>query len=392
MDKKIVIMGSTGSIGRQSLAVIEHLGPEYKVLALTAANNYKLLAEQINKFKPEFAAIADEQCLDKLKDLANSEITEIDSGQQGIIRAACWPDASMVIMAQSGFSGFESLVKALQAGRVIALANKEALVSGGEILQKMGLLDTSRIYPIDSEHSAIWQCMANSSCKKIKKVILTASGGPFFGMTMDQLRNVTPEEALKHPNWSMGKKISIDSATMMNKGLEVIEAKWLFDLNLEQIEVVIHRQSIVHSMVEYIDGSIIAHLGATDMRIPIQYALTYPERKESAVSDFSLVGKNLTFSAVDTDNFPSLGLAYRAAEAGGTMTTVLNGANEVAVDGFLKKQIKFTDIADVVKAVLNRHKAFQIETVNDIIKADQWSRKEALTVVGELRKDEDLCR
>ena len=213
-----------------------------------------------------------------------------------------------------------------------------------------------------------------------------------MGMTKDQLESVTPAEALKHPNWNMGNKISIDSATMMNKGLEVIEAKWLFALNLDQIDVVIHRQSIVHSMVEFIDGSIIAHLGATDMRLPIQYALTFPERKKSAVSDFDLVGKNLTFTSVDAENFPSLGLAYRAAQAGGTMPAVLNAANEVAVDVFLKGQIKFTDIANVVEAVMGRHKAFQIETVNDIIKVDHWARKKALTVIGELRKDENLCR
>ncbi|MGM0652798.1 MAG: 1-deoxy-D-xylulose-5-phosphate reductoisomerase, partial [Bacillota bacterium] len=318
-----------------------------------------------------------------------SQLSEKDSKSEGMAElygteAAKWLSADLVIMAQVGFSGFEPLVAALKNDKIVALANKESLVIGGEILERKGLLDRKRLLPVDSEHSAIWQCIGSSSLEKVKKIYLTASGGPFYGRTRQELENVTPAKALKHPNWNMGNKITIDSATMMNKGLEVIEARWLFDLNLNQIEVVIHRQSIIHSMVEYIDGSILAQLGLPDMKGPIQYAITYPERCVNNFEKFNPFGRVLDFQKPDRENFPCLDLAFKASAAGGTMPAVLNGANEVAVKGFLQENIRFTDIPQVIKRVMNRHNLICEPEVEDVVDADRWSRLEASAVIGKL--------
>ncbi len=378
MVKKIALLGSTGSIGTQTLEVIDGLGEDYRVVALAAGSNYKLFSKQIGKYKPEYAALENENSLKKIKEIVNGERCHYGEGQEGQLLAASWPSADLVVLAQVGFSGFEPLIAALKSGKKVALANKESLVIGGEILQRLQLLDRERIFPVDSEHSAIKQCWTARNREEIARIYLTASGGPFYGMKRAELQNIRPEEALQHPNWKMGPKITVDSATMMNKGLEVIEAKWLFELSLNQINVVIHRQSIVHSMVEFVDGSTIAQLGLPDMRTPIQYALTYPERKRSQVGSYNPYGSTLTFAEPDHVNFPSLKLAFRAAEAGGTMPAVLNGANEVAVELFLARKLSFIAIPDLIEKVMDLHDNIEIPEVSDVITADRWAREKAL--------------
>jgi 1-deoxy-D-xylulose-5-phosphate reductoisomerase len=385
--KNIAILGSTGSIGTQTLEVIDALANEFKIVALTANKNYKLLAEQIYKYKPEIAVLSDKSSMEKLAGIVTTDSDcRLESGEGSLIEAATWPAADLVVLAQVGFSGFEPLLAALKAGKKVALANKESLVIGGEILKREGLLDTNLIVPVDSEHSAIMQSWTAKTRNEVARIYLTASGGPFFGLNKVDLEKVTPAEALRHPNWKMGDKITIDSATMMNKGLEVIEAKWLFGLELSQIKVVIHRQSIVHSMVEYIDGSTIAQLGLPDMRTPIQYALTYSKRKISPVQPFNPFGKTLSFESPDTVNFPALRLAYRAAESGGTMPTVLNGANEIAVGLFLKGKASFNDIPAIVEIVMNEHHTIRRPEIKDVLEADRWSRKRAMAVRNKSRE------
>lgn len=382
--KRIAVMGSTGSIGRQTLAVIKELGSQYPVVALTAGSSVDAIREQASEFNPEVIAIYDETAAGRLQDLAADKEIIVLKGVEGLVSAASWSSADLIVLAQVGFSGFEPLVAALKAGKYVALANKESIVIGGEILEEMELLDRERIFPIDSEHSAIWQCLRGSDYKDIEKVYLTASGGPFYGCELAELEKVTPEMALKHPNWSMGKKITVDSATMMNKGLEVIEAKWLFDLEPEQIEVMIHRQSIIHSMVEYVDGSIIAQIGLPDMRVAIQYALTYPERRVSNRDKYNPFGQTLTFEYPDRVNFPCLDLAYQALKAGKTMPAVLSGANEIAVNCFLSGGIKFTEIPKVIKGVMDEHITPADLNIESLVEADRWSRLRASKIVSEL--------
>ncbi len=382
--KRIAILGSTGSIGRQTLAVIKELDQYFKVVALAAHSSDDLIADQARQFQPEVTVLYDQEAALKLQGQRGIDATTILSGPEGLLAAATWPSADLVVLAQVGFSGFEPLIAALKAGKNVALANKESLVIGGEILEKLQLLDPERIYPIDSEHSAIWQSLRGSAYEDIEKIYLTASGGPFFGYELEALERVTPEMALKHPNWQMGRKITIDSATMMNKGLEVIEAKWLFNLKPEQIEVIVHRQSIVHSMVEFIDGSLIAQLGLPDMRIAIQYALTYPQRKYSSRKRFCPFEQQLNFDCPDRHNFPCLDLAYQALAAGKTMPAVLNGANEIAVNEFLAGRIRFTEIAKVIAGVMDKHVVVPIDSVSAVIEADRWSRQAAAEIVSEL--------
>ncbi len=379
--KNIAILGSTGSIGRQTLEVIDALGPGYRVVALTAGSNYKLLVEQARKFKPEMIVLSDHGAALKLKEETKDLSCKVLAGSNGQIAAATLFEADLVVMAQAGFSGFEPLVAALKDDKMIALCNKESLVIGGEILERKGLLNRKKLLPVDSEHSAIWQCLGSSSLEDISKIYLTASGGPFYGKESTELAEVTPEMALQHPNWTMGDKITIDSATMMNKGLEVIEAKWLFDLNLDQIEVVIHRQSIIHSMVEYKDGSVLAQLGLPDMKGPIQYAITYPERRENNFEKFNPYGRVLEFEKPDRLNFPCLDLAYRAAAAGGTMPAVLSAANEEAVKLFLNGTIRFTEIPKLIEKVMNNHEIICEPEIEDAVEADRWSRLEAAAVI-----------
>ncbi len=382
--KKIVLLGSTGSIGRQTLEVVRSLGSDYRIIALAAGKNDRLMAEQVREFKPELAVMSGDDSALKLAEAVKDLDVRVESGELWQNRTAAWPEADLVVFAQAGFSGFKPLVSALQAGKTVALANKESLVVGGDLLTRLGLLENARIIPVDSEHSAIWQCLGSAATKEISRIYLTASGGPFFGSSWETLQGVTAEQALKHPNWQMGPKITIDSATMMNKGLEVIEAKWLFGIELEQIEVLVHRKSIVHSMVEYVDGTFLAQLGSPDMRVPIQHALTYPERKKGLAKKYNPLGCNLTFEAPDRENFPCLDLAYSAALTGGTMPAVLNGANEKAVEKFLAGKIRFTDIPAIISKVMNDHSPVMEYTLEEAVAANYWARTASEEIIGRL--------
>lgn len=373
--KKLIILGSTGSIGRQTLDVVRSLKEEFEIIGLTGYNNVSLLSKQIKEFRPKVVAVKDEEKARKLRENLDKPI-EVLTGKEGLKEIVKY-EADMVVVAVEGIAGLIPTVEAIKLGKNIALANKEVLVTAGEIV--MGLVKEKKIefLPVDSEHSAILQCLKGNNKKEVSNLILTASGGPFRGKKKKDLVNVTVEEALKHPNWKMGKKITIDSATLMNKGFEVIEARWLFDMPLDKIKVVIHPQSIIHSMVEYIDGSVIAQLSVPDMRIAIQYALNYPDRKYVEgvkFLDFYALGQ-LTFEEPDFETFKCLSLAYHAAECGGTMTAVLNAADEVAVSLFLQNKINFLEIAEIIEEALENHKNIQNPTLDDIISVDLETRE-----------------
>lgn len=371
--KSITILGSTGSIGVQTLDVIKNL--EYKVIALSADKNIDLLEKQIIEHMPKVAVVNDNLKAAELKRRLKSGATTILSGQKGLVTIATMEEADIIVAAIVGIAGLIPTYEAVKKGKVVAIANKETLVTAGQIIMKEAKNKRAVILPIDSEHSAIFQCLEGNNKKELHKIILTASGGPFRGLNYKHFKNITPKKALKHPNWKMGSKISIDSATMMNKGLEVIEAKWLFDLRLEQIEIIIHPQSIIHSMVEYIDGSVIAQLGEPDMRIPIQYAITYPKRYTNKFNRLNIlkIGK-LTFEKPDYFAFPCLGLAFEAIKEGGTMPTVLNSANEEAVKLFLEEKIKFTMIPIFIEKAMNKHINIPNPNICDIISTDKWVR------------------
>lgn len=377
MGKSIVILGSTGSIGTQALEVAEFGG--YKVRAVTANSAVKVLEEQVRKFKPEFAAAADEKAAADLKIRIADTSTKVLSGTEGVCEcAAC--EADTVLNSVVGIAGLAPTLAAISAKNTLALANKESLVTGGELVISMAKNSGVDILPVDSEHSAIFQSMQGCADKKeIKRLILTASGGPFFGKTKQELENVTLEQALNHPNWSMGAKITVDSATMMNKGLELIEAVWLFDMKPEDIDIVVHRQSIIHSLVEFCDNSVIAQLGVPDMRIPIQYALTYPNRVESPVKQLNLaeIG-TLTFSEPDYNTFSCINLCKRAISLGGLYPAVLNAANEQANEMFRKGLIRFAQIAESVEYVLDNISLPELKTADDIFEADRAAREMVL--------------
>ncbi|KPU43911.1 1-deoxy-D-xylulose 5-phosphate reductoisomerase [Oxobacter pfennigii] len=373
--KNISVLGSTGSIGVQTLDVVRKNKDKFNIVGLSANSNADLLYEQIVEFRPQKAAIFDDACVNKLRERLNNINlkTEITSGMEGLIEVATIDDAHMVLVAVVGMVGLQPTVKAIEKSKDIALANKETLVAGGRVVMEALKNSRSKLIPVDSEHSAIFQCLQlSSNPKDVEKIILTASGGPFRGKKTEDLVDISPEKALKHPNWSMGRKISIDSATLMNKGLEVIEAHWLFDRNFDKIDVVVHPQSIIHSMVEYIDGSIIAQLGAADMRNPILYALSYPERLPGVSHKLNLVeaGK-LTFEEPDYETFKCLKLSYDAGKIGGTMPVVLNAANEAAVDLFSKGKIKFLDIQDIVEQSMLKHNTNEKPSIEEIIEIDK---------------------
>jgi len=371
--KNISLIGSTGSIGTQSLEVIEN-NSDLNVSALTANSNVKLLAEQIRKFSPSFACIANKELYGELKSAVSDLPVKISAGYEGLIEAATLNECDTVLTAIVGNAGLELTVEAIKAKKNIALANKETLVTAGEIIIPMCEKYGVSLLPVDSEHSAIFQCLNGENRGEIKKIILTASGGPFYGKNSDELENITAADALKHPNWSMGSKITIDSATLMNKGLEMIEAKWLFGVDISDVVPVIHRQSIIHSAVEFVDGSIIAQMGMPDMRLPISYALNFPKRVASPsrpLDIFSL--ENLTFAKPDTETFKCLPLAIRAAKTGLTMPAVMNGANEAAVDLFLNGKIKFLQIAKAVESAMNNHTPEAL-SIQSILTADKEAR------------------
>jgi len=373
---KISILGSTGSIGKQTLDIVRNNKSRFKITALTANTNIQLLCEQAKEFKPETIAIADISKYGELKRMIENDIRDIRvlSGREGIVEAATYENTDLVLSAIVGIAGLEPIYNAIKERKRIALANKETLVTAGGIIMKEAAKRNVKIIPVDSEHSAIFQCMGNDR-NNISKIILTASGGPFRTKTYKEITKATVADALNHPNWIMGKKITVDSATLMNKGLEVIEAKWLFDISPDKIEVCIHPQSIIHSMVEYADGSVIAQLGVPDMRLPIQYALTYPHRIEASGKKLKLTEvKQLTFEEPDLNRFPCLKLAYDALQLGDSACIVLNGANEVAVNSFLQGKIRFTDIYRLVYSALEKHKITTVSSIKDVYLIDNWSR------------------
>lgn len=374
MNKYVSILGSTGSIGTQSLEVCEKHG--FVVVALAAHSSVKLLAEQVRKFRPKYACIYNEEKYSELKQLLSDVQVELLTGMDGLCSIAALEDNDIVLNSVVGMVGLLPTLTAINAGKDVALANKETLVAGGELVMSLAAEKGVKIFPIDSEHSAVFQCMQGNKREQVRGMILTASGGPFFGYTYDQLRNVTKEQALHHPNWEMGSKITIDSATLMNKGLEFIEAKWLFDLRPDQIEIVVHRQSVIHSAVEYNDCSVIAQLGVPDMKIPIQYALLYPERLECPTKRLSLTDYGtLTFDKPDIDTFKCLGAAIEAIGRGGAYPCLINSANEEAVGAFLHDRIKFIQIGEIVSSVLDKFAPSQITSYEDVMKADAAARE-----------------
>lgn len=375
--KYISILGSTGSIGTQTLDVVREHADELKVCAITGNNNIELLREQIIEFSPMLCCVMNEEKASALKNILPSNVkTEIMSGMDGLIAATEYEKSEIIVTAVSGMIGLKPTVAAIKKGKTIALANKETLVTGGDYIMNLARQYHAPILPVDSEHSAIFQSLMANDKKSINKIVLTASGGPFRGKNTDFLKNVKVEDALKHPNWSMGKKITIDSATLMNKGLEVIEAKFLFDVEPEQIEVVVHPQSIIHSGVEFCDHSTIAQLGLPDMRVPIQFALFYPKRSNNSYKSLSLseIG-NLTFEKPDMEVFKCLRLAFDSLREGGTMPAVLNASNEVCVSLFLDKKISFLEIGDLNEKIMNMHKKEKIESIETILSAEEWTKR-----------------
>ncbi|MBW7886901.1 MAG: 1-deoxy-D-xylulose-5-phosphate reductoisomerase [Bacteroidetes bacterium] len=379
--KKLAILGSTGSIGKQTLEVIENFPKEFQATYLSANNNIDLLKQQIQKFRPKAVVILDEQCAKSLtKEFGGT--TKILSGEQALQEIVQQDDVDIVVSSLVGFAGLKPTIKAIEAKKKIALANKETLVVAGEIMIPLAEKHNIELLPVDSEHSAIFQCLVGELPNKIEKIILTASGGPFRNHSLKELETVTIADALNHPNWKMGNKITIDSATLMNKGLEVIEAHWLFGVRAEKIDVVVHPQSIIHSMVEFVDGSIKAQLGAPDMKIPIQYALTYPSRAQAQWPrvNFSKL-KEMTFFEPDTKRFPCLELAYSALRSGGTIPAVMNAANEIAVANFLTGKITFNDIPRIIRNVMEQHSSEKQPTLDAIFDADTWARRKALEYI-----------
>jgi 1-deoxy-D-xylulose-5-phosphate reductoisomerase len=377
--KNISILGSTGSIGMNALDVIKDNPTRFRVVALSAHRNVSMLKKQIDQFRPKIVSVVDQESASELEKIVDPACgTEILFGADGYRQVASIKEAGMVISSMVGSAGLLPTIEAIEAGKDIALANKEVMVMAGEIVVNKARMKGVNVLPIDSEHSAVFQCLSGHRHADIKRIMLTASGGPFLNLSREELENVKPEQALKHPNWKMGPKVTIDSASMMNKGLEIIEAKWFFLVDIEHIEVQIHPQSIIHSMVEYVDGSVIAQLGVPDMRIPIAYALSYPERisRTEPYLDLPKVG-HLDFFSPDLEKFPNLGLACEAGRIGGTHPAVLNAANEVAVESFLKGSIRFTDMPKMIKEVLSSHQTRQNPTIEDILSADRWAREKA---------------
>lgn len=379
--KKISLLGSTGSIGTNVLDVIERNPEKFQILGMSAGSNVDLFAKQIRKFKPRVVALFDTKKIPTLKERIADLDIEILSGEEGTIAVATLPEVDVVVSGVMGSAGLFPAIHALKSGKNLALANKETLVIAGELVLREAKKTNSQIIPIDSEHSAIFQVLSGEKKERIKKIILTASGGPFRTFSLGQMETVTVKDALKHPNWDMGAKITIDSSTMMNKGLEYIEAKWLFGVNTP-VEIIVHAQSIIHSMIEFVDTSILAQLGIPDMRVPIAYALTYPDRFQCDLPSLDLTTMgNLTFEAPDFERFPCLRLAIDAMEIGKTMPAVLNAANEIAVQAFLEELISYKDIAELIRMVMQNHNPSPLKELQDVLIADRWAREETTKLV-----------
>lgn len=369
--KNIAVLGSTGSIGTQTLDVARN-NEDIRIVALSAGSNIELLEQQAREFSPEVVSVADERDAEKLRKKLEGTGVKVLWGMDGLIEAAQHPSADTVVTAVVGMMGLRPTVAAINAGKDIALANKETLVTAGHIIMPLAKEKNVRILPVDSEHSAILQCLTGEDQREVSRIIITASGGPFRGRTREQMKDVRLEDALKHPNWSMGRKITIDSATMVNKGLEVIEAKWLFGLDAEDIKVIVQPQSVIHSMVEFVDGGIMAQLGTPDMRLPIQYAIYYPHRRPLPGErlDFGAL-KQITFEEPDFENFRGLALAFEALKTGGSMTTVYNAANELAVSRFLNREIGFLDITAMIEDSMKAHKVIENPDIEQILRTER---------------------
>jgi 1-deoxy-D-xylulose-5-phosphate reductoisomerase len=383
--KNIVILGSTGSIGTNTLDIVAKFPDQFRVVGLTAGTKEEKLEEQLRTFKPQVVALSDKAAADRLRARTKDTGITILSGLEGVTEVARLGQAELVISAIVGGAGLVPTLAAIQAGKNVSLANKEPMVMAGKLMQEEARKHGVRIFPVDSEHSAIFQSMEGHRREDIRRLILTASGGPLWDMPKEQMRHVKPEQALQHPNWKMGAKITIDSATLMNKGLEVMEARWLFDIPMHQIEVLIHRESIIHSLVEYRDGSVIAQLGCPDMRTPISYAMNYPERMPLDLPslDLAAIGK-LTFHKPDHDRFPCLGLGYEALRTGGTMPATLNAANEIAVAAYLDGGIGFLDIPEVIRSTMEAHRTQDVTNLEQALEADRWAREKSGSLVRAL--------
>jgi len=381
--KSLSILGSTGSIGANALKIVEMFPDRFRVRVLAAKNNIIMLAEQIRIFSPDFAVVFDEKSALTLKKNISGSGVEILFGNDGYRAAASYTPVDMVIAAMVGSAGLIPTLSAIDAGKNIALANKETLVMAGEIVIKKAVEKGVKILPIDSEHSAIFQCLAGHRKEDMQKIFLTASGGPFLNLPLNEFDRIKPEDAMNHPTWQMGRKVSIDSATLMNKGLEVMEAGYLFGVSPDDIEVVVHPQSVIHSMVSYKDGSVIAQMGIPDMKGAISYAMSYPERLSigQPLPDFEAIG-SFTFQKPDYEKFPCLGLAYNAGKTGGTLPAVLNAANEVAVEAFLNRRISFRNIPEVIEKTMGRHFVIAYPALSDILEADIWARRIAEEQLG----------
>ena len=371
--KNLAILGSTGSIGRQTLDVVASAPEHLKVYALVADRNVAVMEQQIRAYKPALAVLMDEKAAGELKLQVHDLPVRVEWGMTGVLEAVRASEVDTVVSAMSGRAGLEPTLAALEAGKEVALANKETLVAAGDLVMAKAKQCGCALLPVDSEHSAIFQCLAEDR-KTLEKIMITASGGPFLGWDRNRLEGVKREDALKHPNWTMGAKITIDSATMMNKGLEVIEAHHLFHLDYDRIEVLIHPQSVIHSMVQYVDGSVLAQLGRPDMRLPIAYALSYPERWTNPFERLDLRGKELTFLEPDLAEFPALRLAYQAGRQGGTMPAVMNAANEIAVGAFLENRLSYLRIVDLVEQVCSEHQVLAVDNLETVLNVDQWAR------------------
>jgi 1-deoxy-D-xylulose-5-phosphate reductoisomerase len=383
--KSIIILGSTGSIGTNTLDIVQRCPEDFRVVGLTAGGNIEKLEAQIRSFNPQVVAVSTESSAAALRKRCAGFPVEILAGEEGIAQVAATPGAELVISAIVGAAGLVPTLAAIRSGKHIALANKEPMVMAGKLMQEEAGKYGVRIFPVDSEHSAIFQSLEGHRLEDVRRLILTASGGALWTLTKEQLQDVTPERALQHPNWKMGSKITIDSATLMNKGLEVVEAHWLFGIHESHIDVLVHRESIIHSLVEYVDRSMIAQLGLPDMRTPISYAMRYPERMPLDLPSLDLVevGK-LSFCKPDDDRFPCLNLGYESLRTGGTMPAVMNAANEIAVDAFLNGGIRFVGIADVIRSTMDAHTHRDIASLDDALEADRWAREKAESLVHAL--------